>query len=216
MLDTPGWHTLCALPQELRAWEREARIHNVGGWPCPDGTYDFGGIDKAERLLPGMIVSLGVNPHYDHWVSFPWTGETMRLHDTRYGFVYSCVFDERADAWDAVILCNMRGAPLDVTDPVWGVVRHRVARIDWYCQQFRGIEPRDRPNKAPGDITQGPLEDRLRSFLWYMQNIDYDTDSDVDSLAESVDGTEVYVGIAPSQAYLDALLPCSRHAPALS
>lgn len=158
-----------------------------------------------------MIVELGANPYYDHWVGFPLNGPTMLLAGDRLGFVYSCVFDERDDAWHAVILCNMHGQPHDMTDPVWGVVRHRIARIEWYCQQFRGVLPWDRAFKAPGDITQGPLEGRLRSFLWYMQTIGEDTDSDVDSLAESEDAAEVHLGIFPSQDFLDSLLP-----PALS
>ena len=231
MLDTPGWRALCADLQELRAWEREARLNDVTWWLHDDGThefhcyslyryhcgglpyvvadercYDFGCMGNADRLMPGMIVELGANPYYDHWVSFPLNGPTMLLAGDRLGFVYSCVFDERDDAWHAVILCNMHGQPHDMTDPVWGVVRHRIARIEWYCQQFRGVLPWDRPYKAPGDITQGPLEGRLRSFLWYMQTLGEDTDSDVDSLAESEDAAEVHLGIFPSQQYLDALL----------
>ena len=133
--------------------------------------------------------------------------QTMRLPGERLGFVYSCLFDEREDAWHAVILCNVLQDDAHWPDPVWGIVRYRIGRIDWYCQQFRGVEPYDRPYKVAGDITQGPLERRLQSFVWYVQNLGDDTDSDVDSLAESVDAMDVNLGLFPPQEYLDRLLP---------
>jgi len=231
MLDAPGWRWLCANLQELWAWERETSMHDVIGWPRADGTYefncyslyqsyssglpyvladgrcyDFGCIGNAERLMPGMIVELCCNRHYDIWVGFPWTMQTMRLWGERLGFVYSCVFDERDDRWDAIILCNMQGHGFDMTYPVWGMVRYSIQRIDWYCQQFRGVEPFQRPYKVPGDITQGSLEMRLRSFMSYLRNLDEDTDSDAESLADSDNAAEVNIGIAPSQEFLDAVL----------
>jgi hypothetical protein len=132
MLDTPGWRALCADLQQIRAWEWEPRMNKVTGYPCDDGTYefdcyslyqsyssglpyvladrrcyDFGGIGNAEKLMPGLIVELRSNEHYDVWTSLPWTGQTLRVPRSTLGFVYSCLFNERDDRWHAIISCTI-------------------------------------------------------------------------------------------------------------
>jgi hypothetical protein len=135
-------------------------------------TYRFGSLQGAHPVAPGMIVLVCENPWYPLKVWVQETETMAELDEPRFGFVHSCAFDEKRDAWRVAIVVNLSRAGHVWEHPVWGVAYREIQRVEWYCQQFGAVVPYVLGEEAASVLSDSHAgdEDRLHAFVLWLKH----------------------------------------------
>lgn len=177
--DWPAWWAemyACAMD----FWLTLAYLNNVGDdqWNAynlyqgRDTTYRFGRLQGAHPVASGMIVVVCENPWYPLKVWVQETETMALLDEPRFGFVHTCAFDEKRDAWQVAIVVNLSRAGHAWEHPVWGVAYKEIHRVEWYCHQFGAVVPYVLGEEAASVLSnwEASDEDRLHAFVLWLKH----------------------------------------------